>query len=120
MARYGDKGLGLGRPHLTPEQADLGALCIDASDCGDRAAQAVFKADVGVKLLKASLVQFQEFVAVFCSLPLAVLTLTDPHIWLGRLRVKAKDRRIFRQRNRSLHQVNLSTSQYVAGSQSIV
>ena len=61
-----------------------------------------------------------RLVAVFCSLPLAVLTLTDPHIWLGRLRVKAKDRRIFRQRNRSLHQVNLSTSQYVAGSQSIV
>lgn len=58
-----------------------------------------------------------RLLAVFCSLLLAALTLTGPLVWLGRLRAKAKGRRILRQRNRSLHQANLPELQHVPGSQ---
>ncbi len=60
-----------------------------------------------------------RLLAVFCSLLLAALTLTGPLVWLGRLRAKAKGRRILRQRNRSLQQADLPALHHVAGRQSL-
>ncbi len=60
-----------------------------------------------------------RLLAVFCSLLLAVLTLTGPLVWLGRLRAKAKGRRLLRQRNRSQQQSHLSASQQGLGGQPV-
>lgn len=60
-----------------------------------------------------------RLLAVFCSSLLAVLTLTGPLVWLGRLRAKAKGRRMLRQRNRSQQQSDLSASQDGLGGQPV-
>lgn len=60
-----------------------------------------------------------RLLAVFCSLLLAVLTITGPLLWLTRLRAKAKGRRVLQQRIRSLQPSNLPASQPVLERQSV-